>query len=84
MKNTELISFIEELRQSWKPKTQTGSSYGYHGSNKGDYMEYTEYFNVYTAKWTTNKDEAFKGYIFDKISDILFEDYLNKRHESTK
>lgn len=78
-KEEKIIEFIEDMKKSWIPKTRTGGGYGYHGSNKGDYMEYTEYFNTYEADWTTDKDYAFKGYVFQHISDILFDMYLKRK-----
>lgn len=74
-----IIKLIENLKSSWEPKTKKRDGYGYHGSNKGDYLEYTVYFNPYEADWTTDEDQAFKGYIFKHISDVMFDIKIKKR-----
>ena len=62
--------FIDELKQNWKPKTETKKSYGYHGSSKGDEIEYTMYFDEYRCEWTT-KDRAFQGLVFKNVDRFL-------------
>jgi hypothetical protein len=62
--------FIDELKQNWKPKTETKTGYGYHGSSKGDKIEYTMYFDEYRCEWTT-KDRAFQGLIFKNVDRFL-------------
>lgn len=43
-------------------KTKISGGYGYHGSSKGDYIEYTLYWDVLKADWT-NRDEALKNFV---------------------
>ncbi len=62
--------FISELKQNWKPKTETKIGYGYHGSSKGDEIEYTMYFDEYRCEWTT-KDTAFQGLVFKSVDKFL-------------
>ena len=57
--------FLSELKENWKPKTETKTGYGYHGSSKGDEIEYTLYFDSYRCEWTT-KDRAFKDLFFKR------------------
>jgi hypothetical protein len=63
-------SFITELKSKWNPKTETIKGTCYHGSKKGDEIEYTLYFDEYRCEWT-NKDRAFKGYIFKHINTLI-------------
>ena len=63
-------NFITELKSKWNPKTETKTGYGYHGSSKGDEIEYTVYFDEYRSEWTT-KDRAFQGYVFKQINDFI-------------
>jgi hypothetical protein len=63
-------SFIAELKSKWNPKTETKTGYGYHGSSKGDEIEYTLYFDEYRCEWTT-KDRAFQGYVFKHINKFI-------------
>jgi hypothetical protein len=62
--------FLAELKANWKPKTETKTGYGYHGSSKGDEIEYTLYFDSYRCEWTT-KDRAFQGLVFQEIDKFL-------------
>jgi hypothetical protein len=32
--------FLAELKANWKPETKTETGYGYHGSSKGDEIEW--------------------------------------------
>ena len=63
-------SFIAELKSKWNPETETKTGYGYHGSSKGDEIEYTLYFDEYRCEWTT-KDIAFQGYVFKHINEFI-------------
>jgi len=65
-----LPHLIDELRGSWKPKKETRTGYGYHGSSKGDEIEYTVFLNEYSYKWTT-EDAAFKGYVHEYIDKFI-------------
>lgn len=71
--NREILAFIAELKSRWVPNTKTESGYGYHGSNKGDEIEYTLYFDEFRCEWTT-KDIAFEGYVFKEIKKYLNHD----------
>ncbi len=62
--------FLSELKENWKPKTETKTGYGYHGSSKGDEIEYTMYFDEYRCEWTT-KDRAFQGLVFKEVDKFL-------------
>jgi hypothetical protein len=62
--------FLAELEANWKPKTETKTGYGYHGSSKGDEIEYTLYFDSYRCEWTT-KNRAFQGLVFQEIDKFL-------------
>jgi hypothetical protein len=62
--------FIGELKENWKPKTKTKTGYGYHGSRKGDKIEYTLYFDEYRGEWTTKK-RAFQGLVFKYVDKFL-------------
>ena len=62
--------FLADLKANWKPKTETKTGYGYHGSSKGDKIEYTMYFDEYRCEWTT-KDRAFQGLVFKEIDKFL-------------
>ena len=62
--------FISELKQNWKPKTETKTRYGSHGSNKGDEIKYTMYFDEYRCEWTT-KYRAFQGLVFKNVDRFL-------------
>jgi len=62
--------FLSELKANWKPKTETKTGYGYHGSSKGEEIEYTLYFDSYRCEWTT-EDRAFQGLVFQEISKFL-------------
>lgn len=73
MTNEELLTiknFISKLRDNWKPKKETKTGYGYHGSKKGDEIKYTVYFDEYRTEWTT-EDRAFEGLVFKEISNLL-------------
>lgn len=71
MKNKDIIvDFLLDLKYEWKPKTKKETGYGYHGSSKGDEIEYTLYFDEYNSNWTT-KDMAFRGFVFKKISQLI-------------
>jgi hypothetical protein len=59
-----------ELKKEWEPKTKTKIGYGYHGSSKGDKIEYVVYFDDYKNNWTT-KSIAFEGFVFKRISEFL-------------
>lgn len=65
-----LKEIIDELKLKWVPKTKPQVGYGYHGSNKGDEIEFTLYFDEYRCEWTT-KDIAFKGYVFSYINKFI-------------
>ena len=62
--------FLSDLKANWKPRTETKTGYGYHGSSKGDEIEYTMYFDEYRCEWTT-KDRAFQGLVFKEIDKFL-------------
>lgn len=61
---------IAQLKKGWKPKTETKIGYGYHGSSKGDKLEYVMYFDEYRCEWTT-KDIAFQGFVFENVDKLL-------------
>ena len=63
---TAMSRFISELKRNWNPKTKTETVYGYHGSSKGDEIEYTLYFDEYRCEWTTEY-RAFQGLVFKNI-----------------
>lgn len=63
-------ALLEDLKESWEPKTKTEIGYGYHGSRKGDKIEYTMYFDEFRCEWTT-KDSAFQGFVFEQIDKYL-------------
>jgi len=65
----DLSLYIYNTKEEWNPKTQKSSGYGYHGSSKGDKIEFTEYFDEYRIEWT-NKDRAFQGFLFKKINEL--------------
>lgn len=67
---------IRDLYLNWQPEVKTVSGEGYHGSSKGDIMEYHVYFDVYNLDWTTKK-RAFKGYVFKKLFDNINWDDFN-------
>ena len=69
-KTAVMHSFIGELKSKWNPETETKTGYGYHGSRKGDEIEYTLYFDEYRCEWTT-KDRAFQGYVFKHINEFI-------------
>jgi hypothetical protein len=62
--------FLAGLKANWKPRTETKTRYGYHGSSKGDEIECTMYFDEYRCEWTT-KDRAFQGLVFKEIDKFL-------------
>jgi len=70
--NTDVImlNFIMELKSKWNPKTKTKTGYGYHGSSKGDEIEYTLYFDEYRCEWT-DINTAFQGYVFKNINKFI-------------
>jgi hypothetical protein len=61
---------ITNLKKNWVPKTKVKTGYGYHGSSKGDEVEYTMYFDEFRQEWTT-KDRAFQGLVFGYIDNCL-------------
>ena len=65
-----IVDWISDLKLNWKPEKKTESGYGYHGSSKGDYIEYELYFDEFRCEWT-DKDRAFQGYVFKNITSIL-------------
>lgn len=62
--------FLAKLKANWKPETITETSYGYHGSSKGDKIECILYFDSYRFEWTT-KNRAFQGFVFKEIDKFL-------------
>lgn len=60
--------YIDELRENWKPLTQTNEVEIYHGSKKGDIVEYKLYFDERTLKWTT-KEIAFQSYVMKHLKE---------------
>ena len=62
--------FLSDLKENWKPKIESKTGYGYHGSSKGDEIEYTMYFDEYRCEWTT-KDRAFQGLVFKEVDKFL-------------
>jgi len=68
VKNMKLeIDFsLSDLKNNWKPKIKKESGFGYHGSTKGDKIEFEMYFDEYHSEWTSFKDKAFKGFVLKK------------------
>lgn len=72
MNNIEAIKeWIEEKRKSWIPETKKEDGYGYHGSNKGEYLEYELYYDVKDYEWVTDKETAFMGFIYKELDKII-------------
>jgi len=69
-KELTINELITNLKKDWKPKTEVKTGYGYHGSIKGDEIEYTMYFDEFRYEWTT-KDRAFQGLMFKHINEFL-------------
>lgn len=67
---SDMYRFISELKENWKPETKTKDGYCYHGSSKGDKIEYTMYFDEYRCEWAT-KDKAFQGWVFKNVDKFL-------------
>jgi hypothetical protein len=70
----EPLVWIGEIKENWKPKTKTETGYGYHGSSKGDEIEYTLYFDEYRCEWGS-EDRAFQGFIFKTIDKTIKQIY---------
>lgn len=70
-RESQIREWIEEKRKDWKPKTKTSSSIGYHGSNKGEEMEYTLYYDVKNLEWVTDEERAFNGFLYKELDRIL-------------
>ncbi len=51
-------------------ESKQGTFIGYHGSQKDDVIEYTSYYDVHRAIWTTY-DRAVEGYVLNKLTPIL-------------
>jgi hypothetical protein len=67
---SEMTNFIKDLKSKWTPVTETKTGVGYHGSNKGNEITYTMYFDEYRCEWT-DKDRAFQGHVFSEIDSYL-------------
>lgn len=70
-RESQIREWIEEKRKSWEPKTKTSGGIGYHGSNKGEEMEYTMYYDVKNWEWVTDEEKAFKGFLYTELDKIL-------------
>ena len=62
--------YIDKLRSEWKPEVKTVDGVVPHGSNKGMIIQYELYWNEYSCSWT-DKDSAFKGFVFKNVSKEL-------------
>jgi len=67
-------ALIKELRDEWKPEVSTVNVVYYHtgygsDSNIGNYELY---WDVHTNEWT-DKETAFRGYVFQYITRIIRE-----------
>lgn len=58
---------IKDILSTANLKAETNGGYGYHGSSKGDYKEYTLYWDVLRSDWT-NKNEALKSLVYHALS----------------
>jgi len=68
--DNSIADFISTLKSKWEPKTKQEVGYGYHGSSKGDKIEWTSYYDEFRAEWT-DKNRAFQGFVFDHIKKFL-------------
>jgi|VirMetMinimDraft_7_1064189.scaffolds.fasta_scaffold67100_2 hypothetical protein len=64
---------ITELLKDIRLDERSEHGYGYHGSIKGDRIDYTLYYDKYRCQWTTDKNRALQGVIFDKLVPIINE-----------
>lgn len=64
----KMNKYIKYLAKKWKPKTKIESGYSYHGSSAGEKITYTVYFDTLNCDWTTDKNRAFKSYVFDCLN----------------
>jgi len=64
---------ISEILKDVRLEEKYEHGYGYHGSSKGDRFDYTLYYDKYRYEWTTNKNTALQGIIFDKLKPIINE-----------
>ncbi len=71
----KLLNYILELKFKWNPQKQMKTGDRYHGSNKGDEMEYVLYFDEYNCEWAS-EERAFQGYVFKNISKIIQQLYV--------
>ena len=62
-------TLIDKLRDEWIPQVSTTDVVYYH-TNHQDNRVYELYFDVYRNEWT-DKETAFRGYVFNYISSML-------------
>tara|TARA_R110000772_G_scaffold62549_2_gene140561 strand:+ start:7465 stop:7710 length:246 start_codon:yes stop_codon:yes gene_type:complete len=64
---------INDILKDVKLEEKHEHGYGYHGSSKGDRIDYTTYYDKHRYEWTTDKNRALQGVIFDKLTPIINE-----------
>lgn len=70
LRERNLQIMVEHLRSEWKPKTKPSEFEIYHESQKGEVKSIIKYWDEYKCTWT-DKEAAFRGYVFKKITEIL-------------
>lgn len=72
----ELAQVVDKLKKHWHPEKEVTTFFGYHGSQKGEEIKITLYYNELTGAFA-DKEEAFAGFVMKKIKGLLNENTLS-------